>query len=367
MNTKELYYAIALQMCSKIGNRTARTLVKHFRSFEKIFIAPKEELETIDGVGLNNIKVIKEFENWDLVESEVKTIEKHQIQWTLITEESFPRRLYLQEELPYMFFYNGAIDFNPDKCISIVGTRAASKYGIDQTRKIVADLARHNATIVSGLAFGIDIAAHKAAIENGLPTWAVVAHGLHTIYPPAHQSTVALAIENGGGIVSSYLYDVPSLPAFFVDRNKIVAAISDAVIVVESAKKGGSMITALMANDFNKDVFAIPGKNIDPKSAGPNHLIKTNQALLLESVKDLEYILRWDAKSRPKVVQRNLFLDLDESQTKIVESLKQGELHIEILAQQCQLSSSQINSNLLQMELQGLVESLPGKIYRLLQ
>ncbi len=366
MNINELYFAIALQICSNIGNRTARSLIKHFRSFEPIFEASPDELTSISGLSRAQANTIEHFSDWDLVDKEVKTILKNEVQWVLLTEASFPRRLYLQEELPYLLFYRGQINFNPQKCISIVGTRAASQYGVQQTRQIVDGLQKHGATIVSGLAFGIDIVAHKAALDASLPTWAVVAHGLHTIYPPAHRSTVERAIENGGGVISSYLYEVPSIPALFVDRNKIVATISDATIVIESARKGGSMITARLANEFNKDVFAIPGKNIDMKSKGPNYLIRTNQAMLLESVKDLEYILRWDAQKRATVVQQNLFLDLDEQQTKIVEVLKQGELHLDLIAQKCKLSSSQINASLMQMELQGLVEALPGNQYRLL-
>jgi len=270
-------------------------------------------------------------------------------------------RLKQCEDAPLNLYYKGDIDFDNDKFISIVGTRKASNFGKDFTDKLVKELAPFNPVIVSGLAYGIDVAAHKSALKYGLKTIAVFAHGLDRVYPNVH-AKYAKEIVNNGCVLTEFLSGTNSDRKNFVKRNRIVAGLSDATIVIESAFKGGSLITADIANSYNREVFAVPGNPLETNAKGCNYLIKTQQAILLESAEDVIKAMNWDVEI--KMVQKQLFVDLSENEEKIIDVLASKELHIDALVAELGWGFSKVANELLQAEFKGLILSLPGKIYK---
>ncbi len=368
MNHRELYYAIALHLVPGMGVGSIRHLLEKARSFEAIFALEEEQLARDFEMRKGTIRALRQFDNWKRVDEEISLIETNDIRATTLLDSSFPYRLVHNDYAPVILFYQGNIDFNAERMISFVGTRKNTEYGKDITRKIIRELSYLRPTIVSGLAVGIDILAHRAALENDLPTIAVVAHGLHTIYPSSHRSDVLRMIQQGGGVISHYFYHTASLPAHFADRNKVIAALSDATLVVESGIKGGSMITAAQAYEFDKEVLALPGRAIDSRSAGTNELIKTLRASMVTSAEDIVQILGWDLRKKPTTVtQKNLFLDLSEDEIAIIAQLKLEDVQLDKLAKICKMSTARIASTLVQLELKGVVKTLPGKVFRLIQ
>lgn len=278
-----------------------------------------------------------------------------------IPKKKYPFRLKQCEDAPLNLFYKGAIDWQQDKFVSIVGTRNASQSGRLFTEKLVKELAPYNPVIVSGLAHGIDITAHKAALKYGLKTVAVFAHGLDRVYPNAYAS-IARDIVNNGCLVSDYLSETPSLAQNFPARNRIVAGLSDATIVVESAVKGGSLITADIANSYNREVFAVPGNPSAKYAKGCNFLIKTQRAILLESAEDIIKGLNWDVQD--KAVQQSMFANLSTTEQQIMDVLSDKEMHIDALVTALDWNFSKLANELLQAEFKGLIVSLPGKMYK---
>jgi DNA processing protein len=256
------------------------------------------------------------------------------------------------------------MDFENRKMISIVGTRQITSYGMDFCKKLIEDLAIFNPIIVSGFAYGVDIVAHQAAMDNGLQTIGVLAHGLNQIYPKTHKKYVAKMEDNGGFLTEFWSNSNPDKENF-VRRNRIVAGMSEATVVIESAEKGGSLITAMIANDYNRDVFAVPGRISDKFSQGCNHLIKTQRANLMTSAADLVYILNWELETKTtKPVQKQLFVSLDGDEKKIYDYLQQnGKQILDIVALECDFPIFRISSILLNMELKGVIRPLPGKLF----
>ena len=247
--------------------------------------------------------------------------------------------------------------------ISIVGTRQITSYGTEFCKKLIADLAPLDPIIVSGFAYGVDIVAHQAALEHNLQTIGVLAHGLNQIYPKTHKKYVSKIEENGGFMTEFWSSSNPEKENF-VKRNRIVAGISEATIVIESADKGGSLITATMANDYNRDVFAVPGRTTDKYSQGCNTLIKTQKANLLSSAADLIYMLNWDIEKETKPVQKQLFVSLDEDEQKIYNYLqKNGKELLDTIALKCDFPIYKISGLLLNMELKSVIRPLPGKLF----
>ncbi len=363
--TDETYYALAVHLVPGMGEATIRHLLNQTRSFEKIFSSSTEELAAYS-IRKGVIEAIQNFNEWDRVEAEIKYMEKEQIQVVTLLDEAFPSRLLMQENTPSILFYKGAVDFNAQYMLSFVGTRKNTSYGKEITQKLIADLAHHRPTIVSGLAVGIDIIAHRTALEHDLPTIAVLAHGLHTVYP-THHHIEARKMQERGGLVSHYWYGTPSIPTNFADRNRIIAALSGATIVVESGQRGGSMITAEHAFGFGREVLAVPGRTWDTRSQGPNYLIKTLKASLITSAKDVEYVLGWKQDKKTKnVIQKNLFNDLTEDEIAVIALIKEEEKHIDILIQNTSLSMPKLSATLVQLELKGLIKALPGKMYSII-
>jgi DNA processing protein len=363
----ELLYQLALTLVPNIGDVHAKTLVQHFGNATAIFKARQSQLEKIEGIGEVRARSIKSFDDFHLAENELRFIEKYKIQPLFLTDEAYPKRLLNCYDSPTMLFYKGIADLNASKIVAIVGTRSNSDYGKAFTEKLVSDLSAQNIMVVSGLAFGIDAIAHKSALRNTLPTVGVVGHGLSKIYPAQHASLAKEMIAEGGGILTEFFHDVRPDKHNFPLRNRIVAGISDATVVVETAVKGGSMITAKLADAYNRDVFAVPGRTTDKGSAGCHHLIKYNKAILLTDADELLEVLGWKEKKTTPKTQRALFVELSPEEEIIHKLLQAKEsVHIDEVNAGSGLSSSTVAAAILNLELQGIVQSQPGKMYKLI-
>jgi DNA processing protein len=362
----DLLYQIALTLVPNIGDVHAKALASLYGNAQSIFKAKKKELEAIEGIGTIRAQSIKNFVDFSSIEDEIKFIERYKIAPLFITDKNYPQRLLNCYDSPVLLFYRGNADLNTTKIISVVGTRNNSEYGKSVCEKLIAELAEQNILIISGLAFGIDTIAHKAALKNNLQTVGVLAHGLDRIYPSQNKALAKQMIEQGG-LLTDFISNTNPDKQNFPKRNRIVAGICDALIVIESSKKGGSLITAELANGYNKDVFAIPGKTTDTRSEGCNYLIKQNKASLITCAADLIELMSWDAKEKKqKNKQRELFIELTPEERIIVDILQQQEnTQIDQLYLKSGLSSSAVAQALLMLEMQNAVMSLPGKIYKL--
>jgi DNA processing protein len=363
----DLLYQIALTLVPNIGDVHAKTLVNIYGDAQSIFKAKKKELDNIEGIGTVRARSIKDFTDFSSSEEEIKFIEKYKITPLFITDENYPKRLLNCYDSPALLYYRGNADLNTSKIVSIVGTRNNSEYGKTVCEKFIEELKAENILVVSGLAFGIDTIAHKAALKNNLQTVAVLAHGLDRIYPQQNK-TLAKQMAEQGGLLTDFISNTNPDKQNFPKRNRIVAGLCDAVIVIESGKKGGSLITAELGNGYNKDVFAIPGRTNDTKSEGCNYLIKTNKAALINSADDLLEMMNWKPTPKPSVKkQRELFIELSPDEKIVVDILQQQEnIQIDELYFKSGLSSSEVATALLMLEMQGVVASLPGKVYKLL-
>lgn len=363
--SNDFIYQISLTLIPNIGDIHAKALINHFGNAGAIFKAKKKELEEIEGIGSVRARSIKEFENFNLAEEEIAFIQKYKITALFITDKNYPQRLLNCYDSPVILYYKGNADLNSSKIVAIVGTRNNNEYGKSVCEKLVEDLAEQNILIVSGLAFGIDSIAHKSALKNNLKTVAVLGHGLDRIYPTQNKSLAKQMIEQGG-LLTDFRSKTNPDKQNFPKRNRIVAGISDAIIIIETGIKGGSLITAELGNGYNKDVFAIPGRTNDTKSEGCNYLIKNNKACLITSADDLLENMSWKEQKKPSAKkQRELFIELTDDEKIIVNILQQQEqIHIDELYIKSGLSSSAVASALLTLEMQGVVNSLPGKIYK---
>jgi DNA processing protein len=362
----ELLYQIALTLIPNVGCVQAKTLIEHYGTAESIFKARKKELSAIENIGVVRASALKGFTDFSQAEDEIKFIEKYKITPLFITGKNYPQRLLHCYDAPTLLYYRGNADMNASKIISIIGTRSNTDYGKQVTEKLVNELKELNVLIVSGLAFGIDAIAHKAALQYELETVAVLAHGLNTIYPQQHK-TLAKEIVQQGGLLTEFTNGDKPDKHNFPKRNRIVAGLADATVVIETAIKGGSMITAELANNYNRDVFALPGKTTDIKSAGCNYLIQNNKAILFTDAKELMATLGWQTKKINKKQQKELFIELNDDEKIIINILKEKETtHIDEININSGLSSSSIAAAILNLELQNVITSLPGKMYKLL-
>ena len=364
MHEEELFYLLALQKVDLVGDIVAKKLLNHFGNAKNVFQANASKLSSIDGIGSILIKNLKDKTVFEKAEKELQFIKENHIDTLFFQDENYPDKLKHCIDGPVLLFSSGNLDLKNRKIISIVGTRQITSYGMECCKKLIADLAPLNPVIVSGFAYGVDIVAHQAAMENNLQTIGVVAHGLNQIYPKVHTKYVAKMEENGGFLTDFWSSSNPDKENF-VKRNRIVAGMSEATIVIESADKGGSLITANMAVDYNRDVFAFPGRATDKYSQGCNNLIKTQKANLMTSAADLIYMLNWDLESEnPKPVQKQLFVELDLDEQKIYDYLlKSGKELLDIIALECEFPVYRISSILLNMELKGVIRPLPGKLF----
>ncbi len=364
----ETLYKVAFSFLTGLGSINARKVIAYSGGVEAFFREKKQNLLKVPGIGKNIIQKLDRDAALRDAESELKFIEGNAIKVAFYLDENFPQRLLNCPDSPMTLYYKGEIDFNASRVLSVVGTRNATEYGRENCDKLIKALASHaeKTVIMSGLAYGIDISAHKAAMKYNLPTVAVVGHGFHMMYPAQHRK-YAEEIIHSGGIISEFTSKSAIDPRHFVRRNRIVAGMADATVVIESARKGGSLTTAEIANSYNRDVFAYPGRTGDVYSQGCNHLIKTNQAHLIESIADLEYILGWENdESKKDAVQAKMFIELSPEEELIVGLLKdKNKLGIDVLSLKSNLPMSKVSSLLLKMEFEGLIRALPGKIYSL--
>ena len=363
---KELLYQIALTLIPNIGDVNAKALVNHFGSAEAIFNASKKVLDEIEGIGSIRAASIRNFKDFRRAEDEIAFIEKYKITPLFLTDKNYPQRLLNCYDSPPMLFYKGSADLNAGKMIAIVGTRSHDDYGKKICEKLIEELVNEDVIVVSGLAFGIDSIAHKVSLKNNIPTIGVLAHGLDRVYP-SQNATMAKQMISCGGLLTEFKSNTKPDKQNFPGRNRIVAGMTDATIVIESGIKGGSLITAELANGYNKDVFAFPGRVDDSKSEGCNYLIRSNKAALITCANDLLEIMGWkkSKKISPKK-QRELFIEFTSEEKIIVDILQiQEQMQIDELYFKSKLSSSEVAKALLMLEMQGIVSSLPGKIYKM--
>jgi DNA processing protein len=365
--TNELVYRVSLTLVQHIGPVQAKILIEHFGTAAAIFAAKESTLKRIEGIGEVRARTIKRFADFEKAEEEIEFTGKYNITPLFITDRDYPKRLLNCYDSPTLLYYKGTADLNFPKIISIVGTRHHSEYGRQLTEKLVKELAEQGLLVISGLAFGIDAIAHKAALKNGLPTVGVLAHGLDQLYPSEHAGIARDMLKKGGGLLTEFRKNSKPDRFNFPTRNRIVAGISDATVVIETGCKGGSTITAELANGYNRDVFAFPGRVTDLKSSGCNSLIRNNKAILITEAAELMELMNWAEQQKPAFSrQKNLFIPIDENEKKLVSILREKEtVHIDQLNMESGLSTSMVAAALLSLELQNVVVSLPGKLYQL--
>lgn len=362
----ELEALLCLQHVPNLGDSSIKKLIQVVGSAEGVLKEKKQNLLKIDGIGSAKIAAINDKEHEKATEKEFKFITDNNIKVTSYTDAKYPYYLKQCIDSPVALFSSGNYNLENNKIISIVGTRKITSYGKQFCEKLVEDLVPFNPIIVSGFAYGVDITAHKNAIKHKLQTVACLGHGLNQIYPKTHKKYMA-KMEQNGGFLTDFWSDANFVPKNFLRRNRIIAGMSQATIVIESAEKGGSLVTAQIANSYNRDVFSVPGRINDTLSIGCNMLIKTQQAHMITSVADLVYILNWDKPSKTQpVIQPKLFLDLNSEEQKIYDCLsKNGKQDIDSLAINCKIPSYKLAGLLLNLELKGAVIPLPGKVFEL--
>lgn len=355
---------IALSLLSGIGPVKAKALVSKTGSAEAVFKESPRALKKIEGIGSNTIKQLNFKECLLRAERELNFIEKYKIGYYYYRDENYPTLLKNCEDGPIVLFTKGNVNFNK-KNIAIVGTRKATHYGKNIVRDLIAQLAEYDVQIVSGLAYGIDIEAHKVSLSNDVSTLAVLGHGLDLIYPAAHKNVAKSMLEKGG-LITEFVSKSPGDTSNFPKRNRVVAGLCEATIVIESAISGGSLITANLANEYNRDVFAFPG-NIDQEfSKGCNDLIQRSKAHLITGASDLIKIMGWEEKEKPVTFQTALFAELNEDEDKIVTVIRDKEnIDVDNLSFLAGMTSSVLSMHLFNLELKGLIRSLPGKRYSL--
>lgn len=357
---------LALHFIPGIGDHLIRQLVSYCGSPEKVFKIPKGKLLKVPGIGAVTAEAIRQGKPFAEAEKELRRAEKENVELLFFTDKKYPSRLRQVNDSPTMLYAKGNMDLENPKTVAIVGTRQSTAYGRECVETLVKDLVAHEALVVSGLAYGIDIHAHKQALKYKLPTVGVMGSGMDVIYPGSHREVAMKMMENGG-LLTEHSFGTQPDAHNFPARNRIVAGLSDAIIIVEAAEKGGALITADIANSYNKDVFAFPGNVKQSHSAGCNNLIKSNRAHLITSVRDLQYIMNWDVGVKPRK-QEGISLDgYSAEEQDVIKTLLDNnkQLMIDEISWKTNLPVSKIASLLLALEFKGVVTSLPGKMYKL--
>jgi len=356
---------LALHFTPGIGDFLVKQLISYCGSAEQVFKTSRGKLLKIPGVGEVSALTIINGDCFTEAERELKKAEKEGTEILLFTDKKYPQRLKLIDDAPSLLYYKGTHNLNPLKSVAIVGTRQATTYGKEMVDKICRDLLPHKPLIISGLAYGIDIHAHKQALSFGLPTIGVMGSGIDVIYPAAHKD-IAHKMINQGGLLTENRFGAKPDAHNFPARNRIIAGLCDALIVVEAAEKGGALITADIANSYNKDVFAVPGNIGSQYSEGCNKLIKTNRANLFNSVKDLEYIMNWSSEIpfQASTIDISSFEPDEQTVLGILKGGK-GPMMIDDLSIRTSMNPSKLASLLLTLEFKNAVKSLPGKMFAL--
>jgi DNA processing protein len=360
---------LALHFIPGIGDHLVKQLVSYCGSAEQVFKTPKGKLLKIPGIGGVSAESIKTGGAFHQAEKEIKKAEKEAVEILFYTDKKYPSRLKSIEDAPSLVYFKGNVNLNHPKAVGIVGTRQATSYGKEMVERLVEELTPHSPFIISGLAYGIDIQAHKQSLKQNLPTLGILGSGIDVIYPAAHKETAKKMLDHGGLLTENPFGTKPDAHNFPA-RNRIIAGMCDALIVVEAAEKGGALITAEIANSYNKDVFAFPGSIGQTYSDGCNKLIKTNKANLLTSIKDIEYIMNWSVESPTAKKETSSSFELSQfepDEQKVIELLqeKKAPMMIDELSWKSALSPSLLASLLLNLEFKNVVQSLPGKQFKL--
>ncbi|TVZ26261.1 DNA processing protein [Gillisia sp. Hel_I_86] len=366
MNDPELLSVLALHNAPNLGDSTAKKLIRHFGSAEAIFKEKPASILKIDGIGKIRLEGLFDSERFKAAEGELKFIKNNKIDCHYYQDPDYPEKLKHCIDGPILLFSRGTIDLKNRKILSIVGTRKITSSGIEFCEKLIEELSPLDPVIVSGFAYGVDITAQKAAIKNQLQTIGCLAHGLNQIYPKSHARYISQIEENGG-----FFTDFWSSDTFdrnnFLKRNRIIAGLSEAIVVIESAEKGGSLVTADIANSYDREVFAVPGRPSDLQSAGCLNLIKSQNAHVLTSAADLLYILNWELKPTVKEIQKQLFIELEPHEQLIYDFLQdKGKQQLDHISLNCKMPTFKAAGILLEMELKGAIRPLPGKLFEVI-
>ena len=376
MNTQEIVSSIALTKLNGLSLLNARTLLDSLGSASEVFAHRKDIVGVIPDASK---RLVAAFDHTDealrLAEEEMKFVEQKRLRVLTLNDVDYPQRLRECEDAPLVLYYCGSANLNSQRVISIVGTRKCSEYGREVCNNFIADLKRYypDTLIVSGLAYGIDVCAHRAALDNGMSTIGVLAHGLDTIYPSMHRQIAADMVHRQGGLLTEYGVHTTPEKGNFVRRNRIVAGMCDACIVVESSERGGSLITAELAMEYNRDVFAFPGRVYDECSKGCNSLIRRQRATLLTGVEDLLEAMGWANPlatdvAKPRAVQQELFPEINDEERALLNTLKDvDDKHVNQIAIDSNIPYARASMILFDLEMKGLVKALGGARYRLIR
>lgn len=359
-----LIHQIALTLIKNVGDVNAKNLLSHFGSAEAVFKASHKQLLQIPGIGQVTAQQILRTNALELAGKQLEFVKKYGIDVLFYTDERYPRRLKNCYDAPVLLYYKGTADLNHPRVLSIVGSRRATAYGQGLCRQLAETLKPYGVLVVSGLAYGIDVAAHKESLALQIPTVGVLGHGLDSMYPPAHKKIAAAMVKNGG-LLTEFPFECIPERENFPKRNRIIAGIADVTIVVEAALKGGALITADIANSYHRDVFAFPGRTTDEYSMGCNFLIKTNRAGLITHARDLVYDMGWDVLPTTGEKQMEIPLHLSPEERKIIQLLKYSAMQVDELGGRAEIQQSRLAMYLLNLELKGVIVSLPGKVYQL--
>lgn len=356
-------HLIALSLLPGVGPVLARQLLVHAGNAEAVFRLKARDLKCIPGIGAERARMILRSDTLECAVKELEFIRKNNIRICSFQEKDYPRRLRQCADAPVLLYSLGEFDVNPSRTLAIVGTRYLTPRSREWLESFVEELIPWHVHIISGLAYGTDAVAHRSAVRYGIPTVGVLAHGLDRLYPSEHRSLSQQMLMNGG-LLTEYPSRTRPMRDNFPARNRIVAGLCDAVLVVESAERGGALITAEFANEYNRDVFAVPGRPEDHYSRGCNGLIRSHKAYLIESAQQLADAMNWQTATAPKSVQLHVFPQLSDSQQQIVEALRAaGRQQLDELAWRLKMPVSRLSGLLLELEFQGLVRAQPGKCF----
>jgi DNA processing protein len=360
----DLIYKLALTQVPFIGPVLAKNAIAYCGGADKVFKQKRSQLLKIPGFGSKIAQSVLDFKDFSKLEDLCVDLEKHKIQTHFFLDSNYPFRLKNIVDCPIMIFTKGSGDLNPEKAVAVVGTRNMSEYGRSFIDQFISDLAYQRVAVFSGMAYGVDIMAHKAALKHGLPTFGVMAHGLDIHYPALHLGIAKDMLYSNGGLISEYVNGTKPDREHFPERNRIIAGLCDVVVVVESAQKGGSLITASLANQYDREVMAVPGSISSETSKGCNQLIKNNQAHLLESATDLVKLMNWE-DDKPRAVQQQLFVELNNRERDVLDIITgNGTIELQMLVVECKKSSTELAAILLELELKNCIYSLPGMRYK---
>lgn len=364
MTENDLLYTLALQHVPNIGDIIAKRLISHCGTAEAVLKEKKNSLLKIGGIGTTILKDLYKLNHLKAAEEEMTFIGNNQIKVTYFDEAHYPEKLKQCIDAPILLFESGTINLKQQRIISVVGTRKITTSGVAFCERLIEELEAYNPVIISGFAYGTDITAHKAALKYNLQTVGCLAHGLNQVYPKVHKKYM-VDVEKNGGFYTDFWSSATFERNNFLKRNRVIAGLSEATIVIESAEKGGSLVTADIANSYHRDVFAVPGRVTDSQSVGCNNLIKHQKALMLSNPLDIPYILNWQLEAvNTPVVQKQLFVELNTTENAIYNYLKgKGKQQLDGIALNCNMPVFKVAGVLLNMELKGVIRPLPGKLF----